>query len=86
MKTLSRPNRIQLIYTKKFCSDINFLTQNIMSDLPGEYKNQLQFSIERLVPHSEALDHKEKTILRSCRRRLSEIGETELSENFDKLL
>lgn len=86
MRTLSNPNRYSLLYTKKFCSDINLLTHNILGGLPGDYRDQLKISIGNLKPLGPTLDTKQKEILSSCRDKLSYEGEDELSDDLGQLL
>lgn len=86
MKTLSNPNRMNFRYTRKFCSDINLLTNNIISGLPGNYKEQFRTSVEHLSPLGESLDTKEKSVLHNCKEQLILSGETDLVRELSRLL
>lgn len=86
MRTISNPNRFSLLYTRKFCSDINLLTRNIVGELPGDYKNQLKVSVGNLMPLGQTLDTKQKQVLAKCRDQLLMKGEEELSGDISRLL
>lgn len=86
MKQISCPNRMNLLFTKKYCSDINLLTQNIIDGLPGEYKNQLELSVSQLTPLNANLDNKQKQILANCRDKLFNSGEQETAHYLSKIL
>lgn len=86
MKNLSNPNRLNLLFTKKYCSDINLLTQNIVDGLPGEYKYQLEMSVNRLVPLNTSLNEVQKTSLGRCKDKLEQNGERELGYRLGKVL
>lgn len=86
MRVISKPNRSNLLYIKKFCSDINLLTGNIVGDLPGDYRQQLEASVQQLSILRESLGDRDKTVLNNCRNQLRMKGEHELSENLERLL
>jgi hypothetical protein len=75
-----------LRYTKKFCSDINLLTHNIVAGLPGDYKDQLRLSVGNLMPMGSTLDANQKKSLSECRDKLIKNGECELGDDLSQLL
>lgn len=85
MRTLSKPNRLNFIYTRKFCSDINLMAQNIIHKLPGDYEDQFKMSIAQLNPMYTSLDFKERTILVKCKDDLNRSGHTELAKDLEPL-
>jgi hypothetical protein len=77
---------MNLLFTKKYCSDINLLTQNIIDNLPGEYKTQLELSLTQLAPLNSNLDNKQKQTLTQCRDKLLVNGEKEIVHYLNKIL
>ena len=86
MKSASNPNRMNLLFTRKYCSDINLLTQNIIDNLPGEYKTQLELSVCQLAPFNSTLDSSQKQSLAQCRDKLLNNGEQEIVHYLNKIL
>lgn len=70
--------RQNLAATKKYSSSIDMLTRNIISELPGNYKQQLKYSLTQIS--SDNLSKYDKKILKKCGRELQEIGEKELCD------
>ena len=83
---MSCPSRMNLLFAKKYCSDINLFTQNIVDGLPGEYKNQLELSVSQLAPLNSNLNSSQKQILARCRDKLLDRGEMETAYFLGKIL
>ena len=85
MKKFSNPN-FTLLATRKYCSDINMLTGNIIDELPGEYKSQFEVSVNRLASLNFDLNENQKSSLLRCKTKLLSKGENELSGYLSKVL
>lgn len=85
MKSLSLPSR-NLMCTKKYCSDINLLTKNIIDELPGEYELQLKLVANQLKPLNSSLSYDQKQLLSKCRENLFISGKTDLVDDLDRLI
>jgi hypothetical protein len=83
---MSCPRRMNLLFAKKYCSDINLFTQNILDGLPGEYRNQLELSASQLAPFNSNLNTSQKQILARCREQLINRGEHETAYYLEKIL